>query len=96
MRVYDASGTLLDTIVGSAVVLSSWSGNFLGSQVAGRISRVTFSGTDFGIDALTFEDSPLLVPEPSTFSTVALGVLGLAGLATWGGSRSRAPARARR
>jgi hypothetical protein len=96
MRVYDGSGTLLDTITASAVVLSSWGGNFVGSQVGGRISRVTFSGTDFGIDGLTFEDNPLLVPEPSTLSTMLLGLLGLAGLASAGrGRREWIPARTR-
>jgi hypothetical protein len=92
MRTYDGSGTLLDTIAGSPVTLSAWSGNFLGSQVANRISRVTFTGLDFGIDALTYEDNPLLVPEPSTATSVLLGLLGLWGLATVGrGQRALAP-----
>jgi hypothetical protein len=96
MRTYDGSGTLLDTIVGSPVALASWSSNFVGSQVPNRISRVTFSGLDFGIDALTFEDDPLLVPEPSTASSVLLGLLGLGGLATLGsGPRVLAPLRVR-
>ena len=84
MRTYDGSGTLLDTLVGSPVTLSSWSGNFVGSQVANRISRVTFTGLDFGIDGLTFEDNPLLVPEPSTASALLLGLLGLCGIAAVG------------
>jgi len=96
MRTYDGSGTLLDTIVGSPVSLAAWSGNFVGSQVPNRISRVTFTGLDFGIDALTFEDNPLLVPEPSTASSVLLGLLGLWGLATVGrGPRALAAVRVR-
>lgn len=89
MRVYDGSGALLETVSASAVPLASWGGNFLGIEQAGRISRVVFSGRDFGVDAFTFEDTPLLVPEPGTLQGVVLGLLGLWGLATLG--RQRGP-----
>lgn len=97
MRVYDSSGTLIDTVGSSAVLLAGWATNFVGSQMPNRISRVTFTGTDFGIDGLTFEDNPVLVPEPSTLSTTMLGLLGLWGLASAGrGQERRIPARAPR
>jgi hypothetical protein len=92
MQVYDGSGALIDTVSGNTVSLAGWSTNFLGSEMANRISRVVFTGLDFGIDALTFEDNPLLVPEPSTASTLALGLLGLwaLGSARWGRGAARA------
>lgn len=93
MRVYDASGTLLETVSGSTVTLAGWNTNFLGIQRPEQISRVTFTGTDFGIDGLHFENDLLLVPEPSTLPAMALGLLGLWGLAA-SGARSRSGARA--
>jgi len=98
MRAYDGSGVLLESVTGSAVVLSNWSNNFIGVQQPGRIARVTFTGLDFGIDALTFEDTPLLVPEPATLHALLLGVLTLSCLATFqrAGSRPEAAARAAR
>ncbi|RIL07418.1 MAG: hypothetical protein DCC71_03055 [Proteobacteria bacterium] len=91
LRVYDAGGALLETVSAGAVPLASWSGNFLGVQQPGRIARIVFTAPDFGLDALTFEDSPLLVPEASTIHALALGLVGLWGLATLG----RRPAAAR-
>jgi hypothetical protein len=89
MRVYDGSGALLESASVSAVPLASWGTNFLGIEQPGRIARVVFSGADFGIDAFTFEDTPVLVPEPGTLQAVILGLLGLWGLATIG--RERGP-----
>jgi hypothetical protein len=96
MRVYDSSGVLLESGTSSAVTLPNWATNFLGIQQPGRISYVIFTGTDFGIDALTFEDSPLLVPEPGTLHALMLGLVGLYGLATLGRERRTAAARVRR
>jgi len=86
MRAYDGSGALLESVTGSAVVLSSWSNNFIGVQQPERIARVTF------------ENAPLLVPEPATLHALLLGVLTLSCLATFqrAGSRPEAAARAAR
>lgn len=84
MRVYDGSGGLLETVSIGVVPLTSWATNFMGIQRLGGISRVEFEGADFGLDALTFEDDPLLVPEPGTLHTLAIGLAGLAGLAAMG------------
>lgn len=86
MQAYDASGALLESGTRSAVTLANWGTNFIGFEHADQIARVVFTGTDFGVDALTFENDPLLVPEPSTLATVALG---LAGLARMGARRRR-------
>lgn len=95
MRVYDASGTLLESVSGGAVALAGWGSNFLGIQRPEQISRVVFSGQDFGIDGFTFENDALLVPEPATLQALLLGLLGMTGLAALGRSQREA-ARARR
>ena len=94
MSVYDAGGVLLETVNASAVTLAGWATNFVGIQRPSQISRVTFSGSDFGIDSFRFENDPLLVPEPSTLNAVMLGLIGLWGIATLG--RREATARMRR
>jgi hypothetical protein len=95
MQVYDMSGVLLESGTRAAVSLGAWGTNFVGIEQPGRIGRVVFTGTDFGVDAFTFEDSPVLVPEPGTLHTLMLGLLGLWGLATLGRERSASAARVR-
>jgi hypothetical protein len=97
MRAYDASGALLETATIGSTPLASWATNFVGIQQLGRISRLEFQGADFGLDALTFEDDPLLVPEPATLHHLAVGLLGLWGLAALGrgAGGARRPARVR-
>jgi hypothetical protein len=90
MRVYDASGTLLETVSAATVPVANWGTNFVGIQRPEQISRVVFSAPDFGIDALTFENDLVLVPEASTLSSLLLGFAGLCGLAVIGRD-SRAP-----
>jgi hypothetical protein len=90
MRVYDASGTLLESVSGATVPVGSWAGNFLGIERPEQISRVVFSAPDFGIDGLTFENDPVLVPEASTLSSILLGLAGICGLAVIGRDQ-RAP-----
>jgi len=92
MEVFDAGGALLETVSANAVVLSGWATNFAGIQRPNQISRVRFSGSDFGIDSFRFEDDLLLVPEPSTLSALMLGLVGLWGIASVGRGR-REPAR---
>ncbi len=90
MRVYDASGTLLETVSAPTVPVASWGTNFIGIQRPDQISRVVFSAPDFGLDGLTFENDVVLVPEASTLVTLAMGLAGLAGLAALGRDQ-RAP-----
>ena len=90
MRVYDASGTLLETVSTATVPVGSWGANFIGIQRPDQISRVVFSAPDFGIDGLTFENDPVLVPEASTLASLMLGLAGLCGLAVIGRDQ-RAP-----
>lgn len=101
MEVFDSGGVLLETVNASAVTLAGWATNFVGIQRPNQISRVRFSGSDFGIDALRFEDDPLQVPEPSTLSTLVLGLVGLRGIASRARDRearqrARVPVRMRR
>ncbi len=84
MRVYDASGTLLETVNAATVPVGSWGSNFLGIQRPDQISRVVFTAPDFGIDGLTFENDLVLVPEPATLTSFALGLFGMWGLAVIG------------
>ena len=90
MRVYDSSGTLLETVSAGTVPLGSWGSNFIGIERPEQISRVVFSAPDFGIDGLTFENDPILVPEASTLASLLMGLAGLCGLAVIGRD-SRAP-----
>jgi hypothetical protein len=62
------------------VPVASWGSNFFGIERAEGIRRVVFSGADFGLDGLTFEQSsPTPVPEPGSATLVGLG-LGALGL----------------
>ena len=87
LDVYDASGTLLESSSLGTVDLPLWSSNFLGIENSGGIRRVVFSGTDFGVDALTFEHDSVPIPETSPLSALALGLLGIAVVRR--GSRTR-------
>jgi hypothetical protein len=78
LDVYDAAGTLLESGSIGTVDLPLWSSNFLGIENAGGIRRVVFSGTDMGIDGLTFEGSAIPIPEPGSCSELGLGLLGIA------------------
>jgi hypothetical protein len=92
MRVYNASGALLETVNAATVPVGSWGTNFIGIQRPDQISRVVFSAPDFGIDGLTFENDLALVPEPSTLTSLAMGLFGMWGLAVLGrGQRTAAP-----
>jgi hypothetical protein len=90
MQVYDAGGTLLETVSTGAVALGGWNTNFLGIQRPEQISRVVFTGRDFGIDGFNYEDEVLLVPEPATLHAMLLGLLGMTGLAAIGRSQHAA------
>jgi len=94
MRVYDSSGVLLETVSAATVLVGSWGTNFIGIERPDQIARVVFSAPDFGLDGLTFENDLLLVPEPSTLSALAMGLVGMWGIAVLGRSpRAAAPAR---
>ena len=77
---YDAAGMLLESVTIGTVPVANWGNNFFGLERSEGIRSVVFSGADFGIDGLTFEGSPVVVPEPATGVLVGLGlvVLGLA------------------
>lgn len=92
MRVYNASGALLETVNAATVPVGSWGTNFIGIQRPDEISRVVFFAPDFGIDGLTFENDLVLVPEPSTLTALSMGLFGMWGLAVLGrGQRAAAP-----
>lgn len=90
LAVYGEGATLLETLTLGTVDLNAWATNFLGLEQLTGIRTVVFSGRDFGIDGLTFEASPLVVPEPGTLSALMLGLVGLVGLAMLG-NRKPAP-----
>jgi hypothetical protein len=81
ISVYGAGDVLLETLTMAAPSVQDWgtASSFLGIQRAEGIVRVVFSGHDFGLDNLYFE-SLMAVPEPSTFTQLALGLLALAGM----------------
>jgi len=81
ISVYGAGDVLLETLTMAAPSVQDWgtAPSFLGIQRAEGIVRVVFSGHDFGLDILYFE-SLMAVPEPSTFTQLALGLLALAGM----------------
>lgn len=97
MRVYDSSGVLLETVSAATVLVGNWGTNFIGIEQPDQIARVVFSAPDFGLDGLTFENDLLLVPEPSTLTSLAMGLAGMWGLAVLGRRpRAAAPARVAR
>lgn len=97
MRVYDSSGVLLETVSAATVSVANWGTNFIGIERPNQIARLVLSATDFGLDGLTFESDLLLVPEPSTLTSLAMGLAGMWGLAVLGrGQRAAAPARAQK
>lgn len=91
LDVYGAGGGLLESRTMNTVAVGQWATSFLGIENPSGIGRIVFTGRDFGIDGLTFEQSPIAVPEPGTLHAFALGLVGLLGLAVQG----RRPARIR-
>jgi hypothetical protein len=87
MDVYDLGGALLESRTVNTVNLNQWQNNFLGIQNLAGIKSVVFTGADFGIDRLMFEPNPITVPEPGTLPALALGLVGLLGLAMLGRGR---------
>jgi hypothetical protein len=83
IETYDATNTLLETLTIAAPSVAAWGSSFLGLERSEGIRRVAFRGSDFGIDGLTFDATPL--PEPR------VGLLILAALAI-GFWRGREPA----
>jgi len=76
---YDANGNRLESRTVETVHQRDWGSSFLGIERSEGIRRVVFSGADFGLDGLTFEQaSSTPVPEPGTHLLLALGLAGLA------------------
>ncbi len=95
IEIYSGSGTLLETSTVGTVDVNQWGSNFLGLEDLSGIRRVVFRGVDFGIDQLTFEASPVTVPEPASLHALAFGLVGLLGLALIGRERVPSPGRPR-
>ena len=77
---YDSSGFLLESVTMAAPSVAAWgtNGAFLGIERAEGISRIVFTGVDFGIDGLSFEPMPIPVPEPATASLLGFALVALA------------------
>jgi hypothetical protein len=78
MDAYDSFGNLLESVTIGAPSVANWGNNasFLGLERPEGIASVVFTGVDFGVDGLTFEQ-PTLVPEPKTAGLLGLGLLTL-------------------
>lgn len=76
---YDAGGALLESVVILAPSVASWgnAGSFLGLERTEGIRTLVFTGTDFGLDGLSFEPVPVVVPEPASAAMLGLGVVAL-------------------
>ncbi len=59
LEVYDASNVLLESTTLPAPSVAAWGTGFLGLERTEGIRRVVFRGSDFGIDGLTFDATPL-------------------------------------
>jgi hypothetical protein len=80
MDAYDASGTLLESVIIAAPSVANWgsAASFLGLERVEGIRRVVFTGVDFGLDGLSSEPTPIPVPEPTPLALVGFGLLVLA------------------
>jgi hypothetical protein len=79
MDAYDAFGNLLESVTMGAPSVASWGngGSFLGVERAEGIASVVFTGVDFGLDGLTFEE-PTPIPEPGTAGLLGIALVALA------------------
>jgi len=65
LEVYSATNALLESITIGAPSVAAWGTSFLGIERAEGIRRIVFRGSDFGLDGLTFDPTPLApLPEP--------------------------------
>jgi hypothetical protein len=75
LEVYDASNALLETLSIPAPSVAAWGTSFLGLERAEGIRRVVFRGSDFGIDGLTFDATPLVpLPEARVGALLLVGI----------------------
>jgi len=78
LAAYSAGGALLESVSMPTGPVATWGNQFLGLERSEGIARVVVSGVDFGIDGLTFETAPVVVPEPASGLLLGLGVAALA------------------
>lgn len=89
IETYDATNTLLESLTVNAASVAAWGTSFLGLERSEGIRRVAFRGSDFGIDGLTFDATPLPPPPPVPEPQVGLLILAALAIGFW---RGREPA----
>jgi len=78
LQAYDAFGVLLESRSVGTVPVASWASNFVGLERSEGIHSIVFSGVDFAVAGLSFEEPPIPVPEPDTLLLLGLGLVMLA------------------
>jgi hypothetical protein len=75
IETYDATNALLESLTIAAPSVAAWGSSFLGLERSEGIRRVVFRGSDFGIDGLSFDSTPVPEPHIALVLLAALGVI---------------------